>query len=669
MKKYLVAISFFVAFPFALLTLSCTRHYRGPAYFDNGGAFFRHRWWNYYERGLIYSDEQSYQEAMTDFQSALKLREKDQRRARTYGMHFMDYFPHRELGIIHYHMKNLQAAKSELELSVNQYPSAKAYFYLDRVRKKLIEHEVKIVPPPRITLNLKAGPIWTREDPVVIAGLAEDERYVSSITIHGLPLFIEGSQKRIPFEKNLKLSQGRHIVEVEAKNLMGKVEKKQVILHVDREGPVIAIDELTIIHEGSEERIMISGSIYDKAGVSNLTLNGQEVAMQKGSDVDVIFSHTMARNTDSLDLLASDSLGNQTSARIPVPSDRASRTPVLLACAEPQGSRGLLYAKLFGSGDTRSPMIRLNGWTEKQSVFLEKIYLDGEVSDESDIVTLTINQIPILHRPGKILIFNHFIELKKGENIITIEAEDKQGNKAVKQISVIRLIPKALLLDERLRLTVLPFEQKGAVSKTSTAFQGNLIDALFNEKRFRVVERNMLDLILQEHKLNRTKLINRDTALQVGEMLAAQSIITGNIIETRTGIEIVARMIDIETSEIVATADVYDEIKDLTLLKSLAAGLALKFHREFPLVDGAIIKKSGNYIFTDLGQDKISVHRRLIIYREEPVKHPVTGKEFGADCQIIDRARILQVSPEMSKARIIQGKAKQVDQLDKVITE
>jgi hypothetical protein len=54
--------------------------------------------------------------------------------------------------------------------------------------------------------------------------------------------------------------------------------------------------------------------------------------------------------------------------------------------------------------------------------------------------------------------------------------------------------------------------------------------------------------------------------------VAAQSIIPGSIIETRAGIEIVARMIDTETSEIMATADVYDEAKDLPAMRSNSIG-------------------------------------------------------------------------------------------------
>ena len=66
--------------------------------------------------------------------------------ARTYGMHFIDYFPHRELGIVYYEMRKMDAAKKELELSLVHFPTAKARFYLDRVRKALIEQEVSNRP-------------------------------------------------------------------------------------------------------------------------------------------------------------------------------------------------------------------------------------------------------------------------------------------------------------------------------------------------------------------------------------------------------------------------------------------------------------------------------------------------------------------------------------------
>jgi TolB-like protein len=537
---------------------------------------------------------------------------------------------------------------------------------------------------------------------------------------------------------------------VVAKNLLGKLTKRMVVIHVDREGPMITLEELRFDENNPARGVEIFGSLYDEAGVTKLSINGQSVAIQEG--VEVIFTKSLPMENGALELVAQDRLGNQTAASVPLrtsflkygpkygkPFDEMpiphpefhspDQRPVRLASADssmegflltlsgisetprlqakdkpkthkpleawiptfirlgglagmtgkgnrswekPVGThhgRQVLVARLFGSKDNRPPVIRLRGWTDIQTVFLEKVYIEGEVRDENKIESLTIDQTPILRRKGMSIFFSHLADLKAGENYIIIEASDAAGNKTSKKIKVIRRIPKALQLAERLSLTVLPFEQKGTVSEASLSFQDNLIDGLVNRNRFSVVERDKLDMILQEQKLSRTELIDRGTALKLGKLIAAQSIVTGSIIETNRGIEIVGRLIDTETSEILATEDVYDEVKDLPALRSLAEGMAIKFHRDFPLLDGLIIQQKGKDIFTDLGQDKIKIRRRLIIYREEPIKHPVTGKIMGADNIIIGRARVTQVMAEMSKAEILDGEASAIGPTDKVITE
>ncbi|UCG12414.1 MAG: hypothetical protein JSU72_18270, partial [Deltaproteobacteria bacterium] len=102
---------------------------------------------------------------------------------------------------------------------------------------------------------------------------------------------------------------------------------------------------------------------------------------------------------------------------------------------------------------------------------------------------------------------------------------------------------------------------------------------------------------------------------------------------------------------------------------SLAEGMAVKFHREFPLVDGLILKRKGDDIFTDLGAEVIKLKRRLIVFREDPIQHPVTGKMLGSDNTVIGRARITQVMPEMSKAELIDAETEAVNSQDRVITE
>jgi TolB-like protein len=636
----------------------------GKEYGKVKGAF-RHRWWNYYERALSFSDGEFHKEAVSDLKVAIEQRPEDQRMARTYGMHFVDYFPHRELGIAYYRMGELTAAQSELELSISQYPSSKARFYLDRVRKALIEREGGEVKPPKLVLDLRNGEIWTRDDPVTISGVAEDERYVAGVSVMGISLYQEQAQAKVPFKKSLQLPQGRHEVAVEARNLLGKKTSHSVVIRVDREGPVITVEKIKEDQTAPEGGIVIFCSVYDEAGVLQLLVNNEPIRSVSG--VEVSFRQHVPKSRKELELLARDRLGNETSATIPLDLSGKVKPSVRLAMVG-SAEAPLVLAALAGK-DTRPPEIKLKGWTESQTVFLDKIYIEGQVVDEGTVDSITINKVSVLRRKGQSIFFSHLAELREGDNEILIEAKDQAGNLAEKRISVTRKVPHALQLQERLSLSVLPFEQNGIVSESSLSFQDRLIDSLVNQNRFRVVERAKLDVILQEQKLSSTELIDKSTALRLGKLMAAQSIVTGSIVESRTGTEIVARLVDTETSEILASEDVYDEVKDAVALRGLAEGMAVKFHRAFPLLDGFVIQQRGNAIFTDLGQDKVKVNRRLIVFREEPVKHPVTGKVLGADNVIVGRARVSQVMPEMSKADLLDGKPEAVKPQDRVVTE
>jgi TolB-like protein len=636
----------------------------GKEYGKVKGAF-RHRWWNYYERALSFSDGEFHKEAVSDLKVAIEQRPEDQRMARTYGMHFVDYFPHRELGIAYYRMGDLKAAQDELDLSISQYPSSKARFYLDRVRKVLIEREGGDVQPPKLILDIQNGEKWTRDDPVTISGVAEDERYVAGVSIMGISLYQEQAQAKVPFKKALQLPQGRHEVAVEARNLLGKKTSQSVVIRVDREGPVITVEKIEEDQTAPEGGIVIFGSVYDEAGVLQLLVNNEPIRSVSG--VEVSFRQRVPKARKELELLARDRLGNETSATIPLDLSGKVNPSIRLALA---GS-GEIPLVLAASAlkDTRPPEIKLKGWTESQTVFLDKIYIEGQVVDEGTVDSVTINKASVLRRKGQSIFFGHLAELREGDNEILIEAKDQAGNLAEKKLSVKRRVPQALQLQERLSLSVLPFEQNGAMSEVSVSFQDRLIDSLVNQNRFRVVERAKLDVILQEQKLSSTELIDKSTALRLGKLVAAQSILTGSIVESRTGTEIVARLVDTETSEILASEDVYDEVKDPAALRGLAEGMAIKFHRAFPLLDGLVLQQRGSAIFTDLGQDKVKLNRKLIVFREEPVKHPVTGKILGAENVIVGRAKVSQVMPEMSKADLLDGKPEAVKPQDRVITE
>ena len=633
-----------------------------------GGTFFRHRWWNYYKRGISYAENHEWVQAGADFSAAIGQRDGDQRMARTYGMHFIDYFPSRELGILYFETGHYEEAQEVLERSIDNYPSAKALFYLDQVRRAIINKTGQFVPPPHLELSFTAKEVWTREDPVIIQGTAWDDHFVSGVSINEDPLYLEaGSQKNLPFQSLLHLPEGRHEIVVEATNLIGQTTQRTVIITVDRNGPLIAVEQIMRKESGQDDVYEIRGRITDATGVSKVSLNDIPTTIQSGPDVS--FQYRLPVSEKRIRIEAVDRLGSGTTADFEIQKSMAFVSqPILLAMAGDPGNDWIL-ASLFGSEDRQSPEIELKDWQDEQTVYLEKIYLDGMVSDPGAVVELTINDSSIITRPAKIAYFNHVMPLVEGINTISVKATDTNGNQSEKRITIVRKIPEALTLNARLKVTVLPFEKQGDLSAASVSFQTHLLDALYRQNRFRLVERNVLDVILREQKLSQTALMDEKTALRVGRLAAAQSIIAGDIIETRQGIEIVSRMIDTETSDILALEDVYSETKDRQSMQTLANGMAIKYHRDFPLVGGIVVSRKGRSIITDLGAQKIKLQRRILIYKESPIHHPVSGKVLGVDKEILCRARVTMVEAEISKAELLEETSDKVRELQKVITE
>jgi hypothetical protein len=64
--------------------------------------------------------------------------------------------------------------------------------------------------------------------------MAWDDHYILRITINTAPLYLEGSQKSLPFQTLLHLPEGRHQVVMEAVNLVSQSTKRTVIINVDR---------------------------------------------------------------------------------------------------------------------------------------------------------------------------------------------------------------------------------------------------------------------------------------------------------------------------------------------------------------------------------------------------------------------------------------------------
>ncbi|MBI4698152.1 MAG: hypothetical protein HY758_04390 [Nitrospirae bacterium] len=647
-------------------------------------GLFRERWWNYYERGLSFVEGEFLDEAVKDFKTAIEKREKDQWRSRTYGMHFVDYFPHRELGIIYFSQKKYQDAVQELEGSLGSAESSKAKYFLNKARKAILEQTKADILPPALKISSPYDGFLTNAFSIVLRGDIEDDHFVSSVSLNEIPHPLELSAKKVPLEKELDLKEGLNEIKVKASDLTGKTSEKTLKIEVDRKGPVIIIEEQQI----SGRKVLLSGFISDDTGISSISLNGhdlaaghkpgmtvlenakleieihEEINLPEGDEPIIIKAEDLAENvtTGEVHVTGNSNSRGATQKGLPL---LASREGVVLPRYAFLGSE---LGKIF---DDKPPVISLNDLVDHQTVYDDAIYLEGRVSDESKIQSLNINGEPILKRKGQDIFFNHLTGLREGENRFSIEASDTFGNTSKKVFIVNRKVPRIRQIGSRMSVSILPLERKGERSIFGDTVYDGLISAFVEQKRFHLTERAQLEEIMKELKLSQTELADPDTASRIGKIVIADAILTGTVYENKNSIEILTRLVDAETSAILESKDVFDEDKSLPNIKRLMQGLALKYKQSYPLLEGMIIKKDGKDILIDLGGGKrVKKDMGMIVFREgEEIRHPETGRALGSEPVEIGEAKIENVYEEFSRASIKKGGTEKVNVKDRVITK
>lgn len=675
---------------------------------------FRAKWWSYYNRGIYFAQEGDYDKAIEDLQSAIARRSEDQWRARTYGMHFTDYFPHRELGIVYYKLGRLDEAGRELEESLSTGDSAKAKYYLNLVRKEIIARNALDKSPPVLTITGPAqARIFTNRLDYTIAGRADGDNYISAVMVDGIPVLLELSAKVFNFETGVALKEGLNRIAVTAKDLADRMTAKELEIVVDRQGPLIAIGEAGI----KDGRGYVKGALFDNYGIARYVINGREVSVSKdsiGKEQDIAggkvkeFTHgtdkeisveegfDLTEGTDSFSITAWDMAGNSTTALIslaqrdqkawkkecplyasagvwdgedyqsaghctPCPPKRGG-TPSLAGIG--------LSAALQGLFDSTSPVISLKDMADGMEVYTDHLLLEGSVSDDTKLKSFLINNQEMLGREFKIYYFSNLIGLKEGDNTIVLTATDSAGNKAEKTLKVVRKVQKVRQVGSRMTVGFLPFEIKGEGSVIAKTVYDKLLGSFVTRKRFNMIEKSKMDDVLRELKLSATALVNPATAVRAGKLAASETMLTGSVVETKEGLEVIARLIDTESSLLMATENVFIAQKDLKELERLSDVLAFKFARSLPLVEGIVIKADEKDVMVDIGADaRLKEGMRVYLFKEgEAIKHPVSGKVLGAKDEILGEAKVKGIEKEYSTAEILKKNAA-FSVKDRVITK
>lgn len=118
-----------------------------------------------------------------------------------------------------------------------------------------------------------------------------------------------------------------------------------------------------------------------------------------------------------------------------------------------------------------------------------------------------------------------------------------------------------------------------------------LISSLGGATDLKVIERERLQWVLEEHDLQRDpSLVDQSTAVRMGRILGAQTMLLGNFIVMGRDMRIDARLVDVETGEILMSEQVTDrsdnlfELVDELSLK-VAQGINVTLSERTPGVD------------------------------------------------------------------------------------
>ncbi len=208
-------------------------------------------------------------------------------------------------------------------------------------------------------------------------------------------------------------------------------------------------------------------------------------------------------------------------------------------------------------------------------------------------------------------------------------------------------------------LTFVDMQEKGGLAQRDgmpAVLSTYLTGQLNASGRVQVVERVLIERLLDELNLGSSDLADPETALKLGKVLAAKLIGTGTIIHMPDKTLLTMRIIDTETS---AVAKVFTRKMDSTTpletgLKALDQDILKTVITKYPL-KGFVIQMAGDRVMINLGtsQGVVMGTKFEIIQPGKPIKYK--GKKLQGPPAVIGEIEVVETGPDISYATILQA--------------
>lgn len=192
-----------------------------------------------------------------------------------------------------------------------------------------------------------------------------------------------------------------------------------------------------------------------------------------------------------------------------------------------------------------------------------------------------------------------------------------------------------------LSLWLMDFHTKGVSPQEGQdiLLRAGITDGLLQQGRVQIVERALLDKLLEELRLGSSQLVDQRAALTVGKLMAARLIISGSIVLWGPHIQISLKVIETETGRITAAVNNTSNstVPVSVLSRNISDSLTQKIKESYPL-QGRVGIIDAEGIDLNIGSD--------------------AGAILGQRFRILNKETIVEViavSPSKSKAKIIEG--------------
>lgn len=209
---------------------------------------------------------------------------------------------------------------------------------------------------------------------------------------------------------------------------------------------------------------------------------------------------------------------------------------------------------------------------------------------------------------------------------------------------------------KKTKIAVLDFQMQG--EQTSAKDMGKivaewLITGLVETGRFDVIERRLLEKLLEEQKLGVTGAIDPNSAAQLGKILGVRIIVSGTVTSLEGYTEINARLINVDSASIIAAEKV--RAGSAEKLRDLVTKITDKIVLAFPM-EGYIVQRADKKVTIDLGkQIGVRPGMKFIVFKEgKIIKHPKTGEVLDVETIETGLIEVKDVKEKTSIGVIIQ---------------